>query len=139
LMLSGETGGDVKYEFLPEDDFLTLNVDGGVINNEPYELTQHLLDDRRKANDTQYKVKTEAANFDSVVMMIDPFPNDEETKNTAYVPRKAWKNVLPTILAAMRGQLMMKDEQVRRAYLSEDYTRFLIMPVRDNEKHAIAC
>jgi len=138
LMLAGQDPVGVKYELLPQGDFLSLNVDGGVINNEPYELTQQLLDDRRESNENS-KPKTSAAEFDSVVMMIDPFPNDEEVERGEFVSRKAWKNVLPAILSAMRGQLMMKDEQIRRAYLNDDYTRFLIMPVRENEKFTIAC
>ena len=76
--------------------------------------------------------------------MIDPFPNDDEPETSSYVTKRAWRNVLPSILSAMRGQLMMKDEQIKRAYLSDDYTRFLIMPVRYNdkgllEKYTIAC
>ncbi|KGO93215.1 hypothetical protein Q766_07870 [Flavobacterium subsaxonicum WB 4.1-42 = DSM 21790] len=146
LILSGQNSDKIQYDFLPEgDDYLSLNVDGGVINNEPYEITQQLLDDRQKNTITDnaarlaYTPKTKASEFDSVVLMIDPFPNDEEAEATTFVPKKAWINVLPSILSAMRGQLMMKDDQVKRAYLSDDYTRFLIMPVREKEKYTIAC
>ncbi|AMR32704.1 hypothetical protein A0256_15375 [Mucilaginibacter sp. PAMC 26640] len=145
LMLTGKLDdtATVKYEFLPaEENFLTLNVDGGVINNEPYDITQNLLNDRQ--NISAAAVKTSAADFNSLVLMIDPFPNDDEPETSSYVTKRAWRNVLPSILSAMRGQLMMKDEQIKRAYLSDDYTRFLIMPVRYNdkglsEKYTIAC
>jgi hypothetical protein len=43
----------------------------------------------------------------------------------------------------MLGQLRLKDEQVKRAYLEDDYTRFLIMPTRTangvNQPYTIAC
>ncbi|MFP9098994.1 patatin-like phospholipase family protein [Flavobacterium sp. RHBU_24] len=195
-LMKGATGTD--YTFLPEsDDFLSLNVDGGVINNEPYEITEQLLEDRReiklreeaklkkaelKKAEQEAKAALGAANlgtslteatateeiknieekeedsfvmpkmnrsaalFESMVLMIDPFPDDDK-KVPEYIPKKAWRNVLPSIITAMRSQLMMKDEQIKRAYLSDDYTRFLIMPERyDNINgvdvkmdYAIAC
>lgn len=151
----------VQYHFLPEGDFLSLNVDGGVINNEPYEITEELLEDRREARlitDYNRKINTDgvapppfkipdiardATNFESLVLMIDPFPSDDINED-AFRAQKAWRNVLPTILSAMRSQLMMKDEQIKRAYLDEDYTRFLIMPQRtdanhQDQKYTIAC
>lgn len=129
----------VEYNFLPEGDFLSLNVDGGVINNEPYEITESLLEDRQGIDELERTGDT----FNSVVLMIDPFPNDDEAE-AEFVPKKAWKHVLPSILGAMRSQLMMKDEQIKRAYLSDDYTRFLIMPQRSGgdpafSKFTIAC
>ncbi|MFP9119127.1 patatin-like phospholipase family protein [Flavobacterium sp. RNTU_13] len=153
----------VEYHFLPEGDFVSLNVDGGVINNEPYEITEQLLEDRREArllneyqrlldaNDDDIntppfnvpEIARDATNFESIVLMIDPFPSDDINED-AFRAQKAWRNVLPTILSAMRSQLMMKDEQIKRAYLDEDYTRFLIMPQRTDENHedqkyTIAC
>jgi len=154
--INSGTEQPVNYNVLPTQDFVSLNVDGGVINNEPYEITQQLLDDRRrmaiKGNNpteddelaaAEYTPKTSAGEFDSLVLMIDPFPNDEEADDEYFVPKKAWRNVVPAILSAMRGQLMMKDDQIRRAYLSEDYTRFLIMPSRTkddkSQRYSLAC
>jgi predicted acylesterase/phospholipase RssA len=192
LKLSGEDDTRVDYDFLPQGDFLSLNVDGGVINNEPFEVTQQLLDDRKrqliiaaetagisaerkkelykeqlaevlknepvspsaetKAQDktdriirrhanltaNAYSPKTAANEFESLVIMIDPFPS-EQADTTAFVARQAWKNVLPSVLSAMLGQLRMKENQVKRAYLSDDYTRFLIIPDRSGEEFSIAC
>ncbi|WP_374163183.1 hypothetical protein [Arcticibacter sp. MXS-1] len=145
LMLSGKLNQPQKvtYDFLPPgDEFLSLNVDGGVINNEPYDMTQQLLNDRRNIDTAD--LKTSASEFDSMVLMIDPFPNDDEEEATVFTPKKAWRHVVPSILSAMLGQLTLKDEQIKRAYLSDDYTRYLIMPVRhkengEREKYTIAC
>ncbi|MFP9115118.1 patatin-like phospholipase family protein [Flavobacterium sp. RHBU_3] len=132
--------GGAKYELVAETgSFESLNVDGGVINNEPYEITESLLEDRQGTTD----LKRSAATFDSVVLMIDPFPNDDEIL-PPYKIKKAWKNVLPSILSAMRGQLMMKDAEIERAYTDDDFTRFMILPERYNknnkrQKYTIAC
>jgi hypothetical protein len=151
LYLTTSGSQDVKYDFLPEGDFQSLNVDGGVINNEPFELTEQLLEERRKEeiksieekHREDYKFKTSASEFDTVVLMVDPFPNDEDTLEDSFSPLKAWRYVLPKIISAMRGQLMLKDEEVRKAYLCNDYTRILISPVRtekgEKKKFSIAC
>ncbi|WPU94872.1 patatin-like phospholipase family protein [Mucilaginibacter sabulilitoris] len=148
LRLAGQDDNRVKYHFLPEGAFVSLNVDGGVINNEPFEVTQQLLDDRRRkamsaADAENYTPKTSAAEFDSLVLMIDPFPSEETPEPTVFVPQQAWKKVVPSVLSAMIGQLRLKDEQVKRAYLDDDYTRFLVMPVRsingENQTYTIAC
>lgn len=131
---------NVHYALIPGgDSFESLNVDGGVINNEPYEITESLMEDRQHGRD----LKRSASAFDSLVLMIDPFPNDEEAEPD-YKVRKAWKHVLPEILGAMRGQLMLKDAEIERAYMEDDYTRFLLMPERFDEhnqrqKYTIAC
>jgi predicted acylesterase/phospholipase RssA len=148
LKLSGQADERVTYHFLPEGNFVSLNVDGGVINNEPFEVTQQLLDDRRRNAMTgeaakNFAPKASAAEFDSLVLMIDPFPGEEEKEPSAFVPQQAWKNVVPAVLSAMLDQLRLKDEQVKRAYLEDDYTRFLIMPTRtangENQPYTIAC
>jgi predicted acylesterase/phospholipase RssA len=148
LRLAGQDDNRVKYHFLPEGNFVSLNVDGGVINNEPFEVTQQLLDDRRRKTmpakkAENYTPKTSPAEFDSLVLMIDPFPSEDTPASTVFVPQQAWKNVVPSVLSAMLGQLRLKDEQVKRAYLDDDYTRFLIMPVRsvngENQPYTIAC
>jgi predicted acylesterase/phospholipase RssA len=142
---------EVKHDLLSDTDYQCLNVDGGVINNEPFDITQKFLDDRRrtrlaKSGDpdaVNYQIKTEAKDFDSTVIMVDPFPNDENNTTTGYTPLRAWKSIVPQILGAMRGQLMLKEDQVQKAYSPDDYTRFLISPVRtlkgEKQKFTIAC
>ena len=148
LKLAGQTDDRVTYHFLPEGDFVSLTVDGGVINNEPFEVTQQLLDDRRRSSMTKeaaknYIPQTSGSGFDSLVLMIDPFPSEVEKEPAVFVPQQAWKNVIPAVLSAMLGQLRLKEEQVKRAYLDDDYTRFLITPVRtangENQPYDIAC
>ena len=120
----------------------TLNVDGGTINNDPFELTQNLLDEKLKVKESGGR-KTDAKDFVSAVMMIDPFPNDSDLPEVDYTPLKAFKSALPKIFSAMIGELRMKEDVLKSAYGTDDYTKFLIIPSRsgankEKENH-IAC
>lgn len=143
LRLAGENDKRVDYSFLTDDDFESLNVDGGVINNEPFEITQQLINDRRKKSVTGvYEPEVSAAKFDSTVVMIDPFPSDPPD-TAPFVVNQAWKKVLPSVLSAMIGQLRLKETEIKRAYLNDDYTRFLVAPSRTVDDvpqlYTIAC
>lgn len=143
------TTNTIEYTLIHEEDFLSLNVDGGVINNEPYEITEQLLIDRNNP-DNPGTIERSGAKFDTTVIMIDPFPDTPENLEQ-YIPKKAWKHVVPKLILSMRNQLMMKDEIIKRAYFPDDYTRFLIMPERyakavkdgeiieEKQKNPIAC
>ena len=123
------------------DEFLTLNVDGGTINNDPFELTQELLDERMGVLPGERKTK--ASDFESVVLMIDPFPNHSDLPDTNYLPLRAFKFIISQILSAMLGELRMKEEVLKSAYGDEDYTKFLIIPSRSGAnpeiENYIAC
>jgi len=129
------------YTVNPDEEFTTLNVDGGTINNDPFELTQNLLDDKQGLPHDQRRTK--ASDFNSTVLMIDPFPNHSDLPHTNYQPLKAFRFIIPKILSAMLGELRMKEDVLKSAYGSDDYTKFLIIPSRsaanrETENH-IAC
>ncbi len=132
-------------------DYLCVNVDGGVINNEPFGLTDQILERRKKdqllAEDKKvearnYEMEKSAASFDSTLIMIDPFPSDQDLVEDDE-PLDAIKFAVPELLNAMRQQLMFKEEELTKAYDEENYTRFMVLPVRyqNNEKqpYALAC
>ena len=118
-----------------EDLFETLNVDGGTINNEPFFLTQEVLDDRMGVTESTRKIS--AKEFNSAVLMIDPFPNFSELPKLNYTPLKALKFIIPSILSAMMGELRMKEDILRSAYGTEDYTKYLIIPARSEANEEI--
>ncbi|MFA5418178.1 MAG: hypothetical protein WC341_06925, partial [Bacteroidales bacterium] len=125
----------------PIDEFLTLNVDGGTINNDPFGLTQELLDERLGVSASNRKIK--ASEFESTVLMIDPFPSPNEISGTNYTPLKAFKFIISGVLSAMLGELRMKENVLQAAYGDEDYTKFLIIPSRSEAgktaENYIAC
>ena len=135
----------------PTKDYNTVCVDGGVINNEPYDLTETLLMNRRKAEiekekdsatATAYKPATSVSDFDTTILMIDPFPNYDESP-ADYFNLQAIKFASTQLLGAMRQQLMVKSDLLEKAYDDYDYSRFMIAPIRTSggvtQKESIAC
>lgn len=135
----------------PEKPYNTVCVDGGVINNEPYDLTETLLIQRRKAEiekekdlatANKYKLATKASEFDTTILMIDPFPNYDESP-ADYFNMQAIKFAATQLLGAMRQQLMIKSDLLAQAYDDFDYTRFMIAPIRTSDgktqEFSIAC
>jgi hypothetical protein len=131
--------------------YACVNVDGGVINNEPFGLTDQLLLERKKealikegkaVEARNYELKKSAASFDSTLIMIDPFPS-EETLEEVTEPLDAIKFAVPNLLNAMRQQLMYKEEELKNAYDEDNYTRFMVLPVRyqddEKQKYPLAC
>lgn len=143
-----------KTELLvdPETDYRAVCVDGGVINNEPYDLTESILNDRRKESlklsdtsstpENEYRMEQSAATFDTSVLMIDPFPADDPP-DEIYPGLLALKNTSVQLAGAIQQQLMVKTELLARAYDDNDYTRFMIAPVRSKngveQPYSIAC
>ncbi|HKJ43052.1 MAG TPA: patatin-like phospholipase family protein [Sunxiuqinia sp.] len=128
-----------------------VNVDGGVINNEPFGLTDDILVRRRKEELERAGKKKEANNyifeksaekFDTTLIMIDPFPSDQALKEDNE-PLEAIKFAVPDLLNAMRQQLMFKEEELKNAYDEDNYSRFMVLPVRydagNKQEYALAC
>lgn len=140
-----------KIQLDETSDYLCVNVDGGVINNEPFELTDQILERRkkdqllaegRKVEARNYELEKSAASFDSTLIMIDPFPSDQGLVEDTE-PLDAIKFAVPELLNAMRQQLMFKEEELMKAYDEENYTRFMVLPVRyqnhEKQPYALAC
>ncbi|MEI7830993.1 MAG: patatin-like phospholipase family protein [Prolixibacteraceae bacterium] len=136
----------------PLTDYNAVCVDGGVINNEPYDLTESILISRRKEVISQnlkkgevasYNLAQSASTFDTTILMIDPFPNYDELPATNYFDLQALKFTVGQLFGAMRQQLMVKTDLLDQAYDDEDYTRFMIAPIRTKngvtQKSTIAC
>ncbi len=141
-----------KFLVDPLVDYNAVCVDGGVINNEPYDLTETIMTDRRKdeirgsANKEEakhFKLSKSASDFGSTILMIDPFPSDDVKPDANYFDLQAIKFTLPQLFGAMRQQLMVKTDLLERAYSDTDYTRFMVAPIRTKkgktQKYSIAC
>lgn len=116
-------------------DFETLNIDGGTINNEPYEKVQKVL-----ANGSE--LEKSYAKATSTVLMIDPFPSEEpiEKKFGDQVG-----NIISGTLSAMINHLRFEPKSINDSKDPDDASVYLIAPVRyDGKKKiegkkAIAC
>jgi len=141
---------DNKYLNLSQKKILTieenkiytsLNIDGGTINNDPFELTLKMLDDRLGTEER----KKHVSEFNSTVLMIDPFPNYNKlpVEEDKYCFSKAFKYIISDIISAMIGELRMKEDALKSAIDKDDFSRFLIIPAREDanikKENHIAC
>lgn len=104
--------------------FKFLCVDGGVINNEPFELVR-----RRLAGGPGLRNPREADKADRAVVMIDPFPDMDRIK-----PEKALDPGFAAVLSLLVGAAVQsgrfKPEEVFLAQQADCHSRFMIAPVR---------
>ncbi len=117
-------------------------VDGGLMNNEPFEYARYTL---RPAEDPEVADKTgrylkpnprSAETADRAVIMIDPFP-----EGPAYLPLtereaedgRALVTVLGGLLPALKNQARFKPSELLLAASGDIHSRFLIAPSRDDE------
>jgi len=137
-------------EIVPNtNDYENVCVDGGVLNNEPFELTQKVLVNRRKAEnedltDAQdYFQEVDPFKMDTTLVMIDPFPNYNEKPNSNYYPLLAMRYAAGQTLWSMREELIMKQGELKKVYDENDYSRFMIAPRRTKDgvkqTYSIAC
>ena len=136
----------------PLTDYRAVCVDGGVINNEPYDLAEIILVNRKKERQVHsgkkeheevFRVDKSAAGFDCTLVMIDPFPNDEYKPDPNYPGLQALKFTSLQLLGAMRQQLSLKTDLLAKAYDDNDYSRFMIAPIRTKngitQENSLAC
>lgn len=136
----------------PLVDYPAVCVDGGVINNEPYDLTEIILTNRRKeelrhSSENQsaelFQLSKSSSTFDTTILMIDPFPNYEDQPDANFFNFQALKFTFFQLFGAMRQQLMVKTDLLKQVYDDDDYTRFMIAPIRTRngvtQKYSIAC
>ena len=117
-------------------DYRTLNVDGGMINNEPFEKVRQVLDDitRDKNPDMKeediIKMNTNYNAFANTVLMIDPFPSKPKDDKDAFTYERDILSVFGKLLTAVTNQMKVKPEDYMLA-MEEGYAgQFLISPSR---------
>ena len=106
------------------DDYNTLNVDGGIINNEPFEKVRNIL--TSITNETQEEYQNESF-FKSTVLMVDPFPSK---KPKDFDDNQKLFNVIGLTLNAMLEQMRAKPEELSSALDVNWFGQFLIAPTR---------
>lgn len=56
-------------------EYVTQNIDGGVLNNEPFEIVRFILSELTKQSDST--VYNDPDLFKSTILMVDPFPSEK--------------------------------------------------------------
>lgn len=109
------------------DNYETLNIDGGLINNEPFEKVRDILN-TLAGEDKESESFQQFETFGSTVILIDPFPSE-------HAPDVQLSDeVLPVIgktLSAMISQLRVKPANLKNALNPSKAGQWLIAPKRD--------
>jgi len=111
-----------------ENNYHSLNIDGGTFNNEPFGETERAINkkaEKKKGEDLEYN-KT-----NRTILTIDPFPSnegesDEDTLKSTIV------DVAPRIIGALRAQSSFKTKDLLDALGEDNYLKYLITPVKEN-------
>jgi predicted acylesterase/phospholipase RssA len=109
---------------ITEDPYESLNVDGGMINNEPFEKVRDLLHEISGQSSVE---KQRYATFNSTVLMIEPFPTKKEK---AISKDQNLLNVVGLTLSAMISQMRTKPIHIADALDETCAEQYLIAPSR---------
>lgn len=113
-----------KKTFDDEAIIETVNTDGGMLNNEPFDVTKKLLTDRN------IRINSNHQDMTGTVLMIDPFPSTERNKILVPKDRILLPEIVVGLYEALRMQPLFKEEDLIAAEANKDFSRFLIAPVR---------
>ncbi len=113
--------------------FPFVSVDGGVFNNEPFDLARRALAGDKRRN------SREAHRARAAMLMIDPFPNQPHFELDKPVDEPNMLSSLGSLIGAMLAQGRFKAGDVHLAAREDIYSRFLIIPRKTGSKFSIAC
>jgi predicted acylesterase/phospholipase RssA len=119
---------DITSNFpVTEPDCETLNVDGGVINNEPFERVRETLNSLTGETKEGANNYNNEDSFQSTVLMIDPFPSKGPAK---FKKSQKLLDVVGLTFSAMLEQMRAKPVQLANAMDDKCSGQFLIAPSR---------
>jgi predicted acylesterase/phospholipase RssA len=114
-----------RLEPTPAGAYPALNVDGGMINNEPFDKVREVLNKISGVDDP--KVYQDYKQFNSTVLMIAPFPS---SKPAAIEQDQGLLNVIGLTLASMMSQMRAKPAHLVDAMDDNCAGQYLIAPSR---------
>jgi hypothetical protein len=116
--------------------FVFLNIDGGVVNNNPFDYAQCALMPNPAV------IATEAGAADRAVIMVSPFPEPPAFLAEGQPPSELVA-VVQALYPTLIDQARFKPAELMPAMDPEDHSRFLIAPERNidgvDQRYKIAC
>lgn len=102
-------------------------VDGGVMNNEPFELVRRRL----ALNQGYWRNPTKGSEAKSGVIMIDPFPSDApEISGSVINKLPEVSELVGDLFGSLRNQALFSQDLLYAALDPSVYSRFLVSPSR---------
>lgn len=114
-----------RLEPTPAGPYGSLNVDGGMINNEPFDKVREVLNKISGVDDP--KVYQDYKQFNSTVLMIAPFPS---SKPGTILKDQGLFNVIGLTLSSMMSQMRSKPAHLVDAMDDNCAGQYLIAPSR---------
>lgn len=119
-------------------NFRSAMIDGGLINNEPFELTEDLLINRLKKIYSEADEEKIRALKNYTILIIDPFPSEKRMPKNKSADDEVEENMYPydffgaigQLIMAVRTQLLIKPKLIKKAFDEGDFSCFLIAPRR---------
>ena len=109
----------------PGDGADYLYVDGGMTNNEPFELVHEVL---LKTNDRKHNPR-DGATADAAIIMVDPFP-DFSNEFAYQTLGQDIESLFGSLITSLRQQSKFKLDELLMAMDENIFSRFLIAPSR---------
>lgn len=130
-------GHDLDFKVDGKEMYRSLNADGGVANNEPIEISRHILQGIRK---DMYGDAFENCDNTSVIL-IDPFPTFDSPFEKPGPAHQHLLKFTKDVIMAMQSQLLFDAKTMLDAYNNANNGLYLVAPSKDGYKpeHAIAC
>lgn len=115
----------------PEDvrddkEYRFLAVDGGAMNNEPFELARRRLAGEEEANPRSAAAVTRS------VLMVDPLPS-REPPDQAEEQDQDVLSVLGALFGSLLAEARFKPDELMLARSETVYSRYMIVPTRRDE------
>lgn len=130
-------GQDKDFVIDGQEMYKSLNADGGVANNEPIEISRHILQNMRKH---MYGDAFENCDNTSIIL-IDPFPTFDIPFQKPGEAHQHLMRFTKDVVMAMQSQLLFDAKTMLDAYNQANNGLYLVAPSKDGFKpeHAIAC
>lgn len=110
-----------------EGDYSFYAVDGGTINNEPFDLAKSVW--AVKDKDGNFLEEGKFVPGQSCVLMVDPFPGEGIMEES---PKKSWfYSFIPALISTLLNQSRFRSDELTAWSAEEAGTRFLVMPRKE--------
>jgi hypothetical protein len=135
-----------------QDDqiYESVNVDGGLLNNEPFEIAHDILRERHKGTQDEEDLVSYENEYDQLtekeekqvvarkindnsrfsVIMVQPFPSVENDVQIRPKTRILLKTIIGEIYSTMRTQLRFKQGELDQAVDQNVISKYIITPTR---------
>lgn len=130
-------GHDRDFETDGKEIYKSLNADGGVANNEPIEISRHILQGIRR---DMYGKSYENCDNTSIIL-IDPFPSFDSPFEKPGPAHQHLPGFAMDVIMSMQSQLLFDAKTMLDAYNKANNGLYLVAPSKEGFKpeHAIAC